>query len=78
MHLVVQELGRFESWEEVLACRLDEVIAGWLCSQGQGGQGGLLSDLSSTRKRAVQTPDAVWGAMRTVLLLMQVGDTRDS
>ena len=73
MHLVVQELGRFESWEDVLACRLDEVVSGWLCL---GGRREGLSEPPSSRKRAVQTPDAVWGAIRTVLLLMQVGAGR--
>ena len=68
MHSLVQELGNFGAWEEVLACRLDEVLAGWL------SPGDLFEPpppLPSTRKRAVQAPEAAWGAIKTVMQLMQ-------
>ena len=39
MHSVVLELGTFASWEDVEACSLDAVIAGWLGAL-LGGTGG--------------------------------------
>ena len=49
MHSVVLELGSFASWEDVEACSLDAVIAGWLGAllgdtgggSSRGGRGGL-------------------------------------
>ncbi len=66
MYAVVTELGRFATWDEVEACDLHLVIAGWI--RRAAASSSPLVGAASAAEPAASEP--VWSAFKTVLQLL--------